>query len=1444
MEKNKKSNSHGLNIKGGKAIFYVPKKSNGEGNDKDEIQNMESQTSKILVSNQEKSSDLNIDGKKSKVEKKDEIKYNDKNKTEANETKTTENIRKSENKTNRRETISNIQSISFDKTFLKNIVDKVVTNKIDINNKEEINKHAVNVLKELKKIGTFSSNVIIPMNINMDSSSTSKTKLTDKDINKSITKDKSSKSNLPKSSISNSNTITSSKPDVIKITNKNSTLSNEGLKNSSLKNGVSKLLNNSSNSSKNDQLKISSGSLSNTIETTKNKTTEILIENEIINDDDNKNDNTFKSSLLKSPSTNIIITDEPSSAKKLSNKESIILESSDIKPKTSILDLSKTSTTKSLLSDKIEENYSSKDDKLKFSTHEISIHRNDEKNDSSKTSINYIGEKSETFNLIGKDNSPMDIDKISSLESIKNSKFLDNSNNEKSVSQKDESNLKLIPQFDSILSSKKKDSEPIKINDIMIFEDEDEDLMEIDPIEEIKEGTGLIENKSQNTVNIIKDNSKDKITSNQISDKPSSENQLKKDKSFSVSNIFSFEMKSLSQELTEENEKIGEQSKRNKDNNNVNSENDKKNIDIEPIIIEKDDDVLVVKNNEKDKDKNNIIEEDSDTTIIIKKNRIIEEENDVNDIKINKMKDNNNKKDLTDEIKINKKENIIIEDDETKEKMEEDKDILIVTSKISDSENNIQDNNLSRKEKKNPAIGEDNKNFQNVINKDSNKLKSIDVDATIEEVDIQIDKDKNKTSESGKKDKNHDNEVQMIDNENDRIMEKNVKNLEKDESKKESNELNKNIEISDVINVKDKQEEDIQIINQNNNTEETNEKVLEIDNDVQIISKKKGKPSKDKNIPEDVESGKEVQIITEKEKSKSIDDNELEKSIKSKKRKSISEINNEKMVENKNDELSENIQIIDSKDNSAEKKRKDRKSKITKSIEEFGEEDEEFLINNLNINKEEKDKIKKYFFSEIDGKIDKIIENRLDEILNESIDSLIEKNNKMSNNKQISKDIKKITLYEIIRLFVNDVDDGGDGNETIYKGISSDGIKKESELLVDLNEDLYEREGLIKKKVNNNDKIMIVEVPRKVVKKRDNKIMVIDDEFDETKYDTTIYDKEKPIRIEKRYSSKKSTLPKPYKVVDNNVMNDLSLLCDLSTNINTILNETKTKEMKYCLESISNFVKEQKSIMCQNIKPKRNDAIEIVIPVNNYSLKRKFNSDDDEDFTINIKSIKNFKKKKIMVVDDDDDIEEIISSDENDNELEATSSSSLPNTSDTFNNSEYVTSETNSIIDSDSDSDSEYERGTIKKLVKNKQSLKNRKATSISDTESEYEEKSRKNSKSQKPSKNKVTDSISDSDSEEIEIPIKKSKKKQSIAVSDTDSDYDDNFNRRKSLKKKSKKQVSLGEVTPKLYSFDELQHMKDETVYSPNQLRNVVRKKSITNSTTYKSSNKKEKKK
>jgi len=56
---------------------------------------------------------------------------------------------------------SNRHSISVDKEFLKDIVNKVVKDKIDANNTEELNKQAANVLNELMKMGSLSADSIL-----------------------------------------------------------------------------------------------------------------------------------------------------------------------------------------------------------------------------------------------------------------------------------------------------------------------------------------------------------------------------------------------------------------------------------------------------------------------------------------------------------------------------------------------------------------------------------------------------------------------------------------------------------------------------------------------------------------------------------------------------------------------------------------------------------------------------------------------------------------------------------------------------------------------------------------------------------------------------------------------------------------------------------------------------------------------------------------------------------------------------------------------------------------------------------------------------------------------------------------------------------------------------------------------------------------------------------
>jgi len=272
-----------------------------------------------------------------------------------------------------------------------------------------------------------------------------------------------------------------------------------------------------------------------------------------------------------------------------------------------------------------------------------------------------------------------------------------------------------------------------------------------------------------------------------------------------------------------------------------------------------------------------------------------------------------------------------------------------------------------------------------------------------------------------------------------------------------------------------------------------------------------------------------------------------------------------------------------------EKRRRGRPRKFLLANEIKKEEDD--FMNRIDINGEDKEKIKKYFFSEIDNKIDKIIEDRLDETLNESIASLIKKNNTMSENNPLSNDIKKLTLYDIIRLFVHDVDGSDSDPNKSYNAPLPDKKIKEDDSWVDHQTSSYDDEGIIKKKSNNNDEIMIIEVPSRVIKQEKDMITVIDDDTPEDSDNNYVEDEEtESSEIE---STVKSTLMKnyslkditPYKNVNNNVMNDLSLLCDLSTHINTILNETKTKtkEMKYCLENISNYVKEQKSILCQVI---------------------------------------------------------------------------------------------------------------------------------------------------------------------------------------------------------------------------------------------------------------------
>jgi len=54
-----------------------------------------------------------------------------------------------------------VHTVPIDKEFLKKFVNRFVKEKIDINNKEEVNKQAANVLNQLKKINSKNTSKFI-----------------------------------------------------------------------------------------------------------------------------------------------------------------------------------------------------------------------------------------------------------------------------------------------------------------------------------------------------------------------------------------------------------------------------------------------------------------------------------------------------------------------------------------------------------------------------------------------------------------------------------------------------------------------------------------------------------------------------------------------------------------------------------------------------------------------------------------------------------------------------------------------------------------------------------------------------------------------------------------------------------------------------------------------------------------------------------------------------------------------------------------------------------------------------------------------------------------------------------------------------------------------------------------------------------------------------------
>ncbi|ORX66980.1 hypothetical protein BCR32DRAFT_250467 [Anaeromyces robustus] len=223
----------------------------------------------------------------------------------------------------------------------------------------------------------------------------------------------------------------------------------------------------------------------------------------------------------------------------------------------------------------------------------------------------------------------------------------------------------------------------------------------------------------------------------------------------------------------------------------------------------------------------------------------------------------------------------------------------------------------------------------------------------------------------------------------------------------------------------------------------------------------------------------------------------------------------------------------------------------------------------------------------------------------------------------------------------------------------------------------------------------------------------------------------------------KEISPLSYTRFSSKEMNDLSKLCDLSTQIDDIKNNyLETEEMKNCFENISNFIRVQKSIICEYLKPKKNDNVEILIPSVQGSLKRKSDSTDTKN--------KN-KRKKINIVDDFEDLIE----DDN---------STLSNISSLFSDSE--------LEDLDSDYSSSYDSF-----------FEDDEVITI---------------------KNPTTKSKSKSKSKFISIPKNKSKTKKSSKTSNTEK-----------RSKNSSNNTSKSSTPPKLYTADELQSIKNKTIYN-----------------------------